>query len=72
MLSGPAPANGTTVSLTDNSSKISLGSSVTVPAGQTQVSFTISTSAVTSNTTVTVTASLNGTSKTYDVQLTKN
>jgi hypothetical protein len=71
-LNTEAPSGGAEVSLTSNHASAIVPATVTVPAGQTQVSFTISTSTVTSNTTVTVTASLNGTSKTYDVQLTKN
>jgi hypothetical protein len=71
-LSGPAPTGGMSVTLSDNSSKISTPASASVPAGQTQVSYSSTTSTVTSGTTVTVTASLNGVSKTADVYLTRN
>jgi LmbE family N-acetylglucosaminyl deacetylase len=59
-LSGPAPAGGAQVALSDNSGAASVPASVTVPAGATSASFSIGTSAVADNTAVTISASYGG------------
>ncbi len=62
-LTGPAPASGTVVTLSDNSAYVSVPSSVTVSSGRTSATFTVSTSGVSSQTSASITASL-GTSST--------
>jgi hypothetical protein len=60
-LTGPAPAGGTTVTLSDDNSAANTPSSVIVPQGATSATFTVTTSSsVSSNTTVKITASCNG------------
>jgi hypothetical protein len=59
-LSGPAPAGGAQVALSDNNAAASVPASVTVPAGATSASFSIGTSAVADNTAVTISASYGG------------
>ncbi len=63
-LSGPAPAGGAQVTLSDNSGAASVPASVTVAAGATSASFSIGTSAVAGNTVVTVSASSGGATRT--------
>ena len=56
-LSGPAPAGGATVALTNSNTTVaSVPSNVTVAAGATTATFTVSTSAVAASTTVTISA----------------
>ena len=58
-ISLPAPAAGTTVTLTSGEPAVAqVPPSVTVPAGQTSASFTITTQPVTSSHTVVITAAL--------------
>ena len=62
-LTGPAPAGGAVVTLTDTNPAASMPASVTVPAGAATANFTITGVAVTANQTGTVTASYGGISK---------
>ncbi len=62
-LTGPAPAAGFLVTVTDNNG-VAAVSNITVAAGQTTGSSTVTTVAVSSDVTVTVTATANGTTKT--------
>jgi len=62
-LSGPAPAGGAVVTLTDNSSACNRPSSVTIPAGATSASFTVTTTIVLIATQCTVTGTYQGTSR---------
>ena len=72
-LSGPAPAGGMSVTISENSSKTSVTpTTVTVAAGATTGTFTVKSTSVTGNTYVTVSGSLNGVTKTDDIKLTKN
>jgi hypothetical protein len=59
-LSGPAPAGGAQVTLSDNSGAASVPASVTVAAGATSASFSVGTSAVAASTSVTISASYGG------------
>jgi len=61
-LTGPAPAGGAVVTLSDTNPAAGMPASVTVPAGATTAKFTITGVAVTSNQTGTVTASYSGVS----------
>jgi len=63
-LTGPAPAGGAQVTLSDNSAAASVPASVTVAAGARSASFSIGTSAVAGNTAVTVSASYGGATRT--------
>ena len=54
-LNGPAPAGGTVISLSSNSSAASVPASVTIPAGATSATFPIQTYTVSSPVTVTIT-----------------
>jgi hypothetical protein len=63
-LTAAAPSGGTVVTLSDNSSAVSVPASVTVPAGATAATFAVSTSAVTSTTSVTITAGAGGVTRT--------
>lgn len=65
-----APAGGTVVTLTDNSSAISVPASVTVPAGQTAVGFNVNTVKVSSQATRQISATCDGTTKTVNLTLT--
>ncbi|HZH98807.1 MAG TPA: hypothetical protein VEX38_07530, partial [Fimbriimonadaceae bacterium] len=69
-LAGPAPAGGTTVTLSSNSSAIVVPPSVTIPAGVTSASFTIQTKPVGSTATRTVSAARDGVTRTATVTLT--
>ncbi|MFP5284297.1 MAG: hypothetical protein ACLGI9_01015, partial [Thermoanaerobaculia bacterium] len=62
-LTGPAPAGGAVVTITDTNPAASMPASVTVPAGATTAKFTITGVAVTANQTGAVTASYGGVSK---------
>ena len=62
-LTGPAPAGGVVVALSDTNPAASMPASVTVPAGATTAKFTITGVVVTSNQTGTVIASSGGVSK---------
>jgi hypothetical protein len=59
-LNGPAPSGGAVVTLSDNSSAVTVPASVTVPAGQTNATFTVATSAVTTDTSVGISATFGG------------
>jgi len=68
VLTGRAPAGGTTVRLSmPAGAPVSAPSSVTIPAGSTNATFVVQTSAVTTNTPVPVSASLNLESKTANL-----
>ena len=69
-LSGAAPAGGTTVSLSDNSTALTVPASVTVPAGATTAGFSATAGTISVNQTAVVTASLNGASQTASIALT--
>jgi CARDB protein len=62
-LNGPAPTGGVTVSLSDNSSAVSVPASVTVPAGKSGATFTVATYSVYSTRSVTVSAAYGGTTR---------
>ena len=68
-LNKDAPSGGAVVTLSDNSSFLSVPSSVTVASGETSATFTASSSVVSSNQTVTITATFSGVSKTTSVTL---
>jgi hypothetical protein len=70
MLSGAAPAGGTVVNLSSNSSAASPPATATIAAGDSSVSVNIPTRAVTTNTVVTISASLNGATLQSQVTLT--
>ncbi|MDD2310070.1 MAG: hypothetical protein PHH91_10860, partial [Desulfuromonadaceae bacterium] len=55
-ISAPAPSGGVVVSLSDNSSFVSVPATVTITAGTASATFTISTTAVTSSITAMITA----------------
>ncbi len=57
-LKGIAPPNGTTVSLSSNSTSVTVPGSATVPAGAVTATFPISTNAVSTSTTATISAKL--------------
>jgi VCBS repeat-containing protein len=63
-LSGPAPGTGVAVSLSTNSSTVTVPSSVTVPAGSTGATFSITTTSMASSTAVTVSAVYGGVTRT--------
>lgn len=58
VLSGPAPSNGTQITISSNNKSAVVPDSITVPAGQPTTTFDITTTAVTSSQTATVSASL--------------
>ena len=62
-LTGPAPAGGAVVQLTDTNPAASVPASVTVPAGATSAKFTVTSSTVTASQTGTVTAAYGGVSR---------
>ena len=66
-LSKAAPTGGSSVAVSDNSTALTVPSSMTVAAGATTANFTATAGTVTANQAVTVTASLNGTSATASV-----
>jgi hypothetical protein len=68
-LSRPAPAGGTSVTLT-GSAGLTVQASVTVPAGQTSVSVPVGTSGVDADTVSTVTATYDGLSKQAQITVT--
>ena len=61
-ISGPAPTNGLTVAVSDNSANSQVPVSVLVPAGATSATFTITTTTVTAQGSALVTAAANGSS----------
>lgn len=63
LLLGPAPSGGFTVSLSDNHSRVSVPSELTVPEGQTSAAFPITTQEVTTDASVTISASNSGTTR---------
>jgi len=69
-LSSAAPAGGVVVTLSDNSSAVSVPAGVTVNAGATSANFTATTTSVTSSTSSTITATYNGTSRTATLTVT--
>ncbi|GEM_PF-1089883 len=62
-LSGAAPAGGTVVNLSSNSTAANVPASVTVAAGATSATFIVTTTTVTSNTSAAITASAFGSSQ---------
>ncbi len=63
-LSAAAPAGGTVVALSDNSTASTVPTSVTVASGATSRTFTVTTGSVTSSTPVTISGSAGGTTRT--------
>ena len=59
-LNGPAPAGGTTVSLTSNSANAMVPSAVTIPAGLTSQTFVVTTKPVSVNAAATISAAFGG------------
>ena len=72
LLTSPAPAGGTVVSLTSDSATATVPATVTVPAGTTQVNFNVATQAVTAPVTATLTAAYNGLSKAATLRIVPN
>jgi len=70
-LNGPAPSGGAVVTLSDNSSKTTLPSSVTVESGTTSATFTITTAPVYSSTTSTISAVYKGVTKKATLTVTR-
>jgi trimeric autotransporter adhesin len=71
-LSQAAPAGGITVALSDDNTALIEPASVTIAAGSTTGSFAVTGNKVSTNQTVTITASLNGSSATAAVTVTKH
>jgi hypothetical protein len=69
-LTGPAPAGGAVVTLSNSNGAASVPSSVTVPAGATSASFTVRTSSVLFSTSSDISASYNGTTRTATLGIT--
>jgi hypothetical protein len=69
-LSGPAPASGVVVALSDNRNYTAVPASVTVPPGAASASFTVTTSAVSSSRTATISGSLNRITKSATLTVT--
>jgi hypothetical protein len=63
-LTGPAPAGGALVTLSDNSDAAAVPGSVTVPAGASSAGFTVTTSPVTAATAATISAVLGAVTRT--------
>jgi hypothetical protein len=68
-LSGAAPIGGQVVTLSSNSSSVTVPGSVTVPAGSTSVSFNATVALVTSSTSATLSAASGGSTKVFTLQL---
>jgi len=62
-LSGPAPANGLTISLVSDNAAANVPASVPIGAGATGTTFSVTTTAVASSVTANITAAYNGVSK---------
>jgi len=69
-VSGPAPAGGFAVAITDNSAYVTVPASVTVVAGASSATFTASVSAVASDQSAIITAAAGGRSRTATLSLT--
>ncbi|HZH98241.1 MAG TPA: hypothetical protein VEX38_04665, partial [Fimbriimonadaceae bacterium] len=69
-LTNPAPAGGTVVNLTSNSTALTVPATVTVPQGASTATFTITTARVGSTFTRTITASREGINRSANVTLT--
>jgi hypothetical protein len=69
-LTATAPSGGLNVSLSDNSSSLTVPVSANVPAGSTTAAFTAAASSVSSDQSAVVTAALNGVSKTVSLSIT--
>jgi hypothetical protein len=69
-LTGPAGPTGDSVTVTSNSTDLTVTSPVLVPAGKDTVTFSVTTKSVTSNANVTLTATFNGVSKTATTTVT--
>lgn len=69
-LTGPAPSGGAVISLSDDSSKLSVPSSVTIPASTSSINFSATATAVSGTQSATITASYSGTSRTATLSLT--
>jgi uncharacterized protein (TIGR03437 family) len=68
-LTAGAPGGGAIVSLSDNSTSVTVPGSVIIPAGSSSTTFTASTSAVTSNQSAVITASFGGLSQTTSLSV---
>ena len=68
-LTQAAPSGGTAVTLSDNSTLLTVPTSVTVVSGATTATFTVTAGSITSDQNAIVTASLNGVSKTATITL---
>jgi len=69
-LSGPAPANGLTISLTSDNAAASVPASVPIAAGATGTTFPVTTTAVTASTIANITATYGGISKSAALNIT--
>src|SRR3990172_9331244 len=63
-MTGPAPAGGATVTLSDNSWFVSVPPTITVAAGNTSATFTVTTTAVSATTSATISAVYGGAART--------
>ena len=68
-LSAAAPAGGAAVTLTDNSSAVTVPASVTVAAGATTATFSIATTSVTASSSATITAAYGGVTRTASLNV---
>ena len=71
-LSAAAPSGGALVSLSDNSTAVSVPASVTVPADATSATFTISTTSVTASTSATISGAYAGVTRTTTLTVNPN
>ena len=69
-LSAAAPSGGATVAVSDNTSALTVPTSVTVASGAASATFNATAGTITSNQTATITASLNGVSQSVSIALT--
>jgi PKD repeat protein len=70
-LSGPAPAGGVSITLSDNSSAVTVPSSVTVAAGASTATFTVQTVRVSYARTATIRATYKGVTKSATLRVTR-
>jgi hypothetical protein len=71
VLNGPAPTNGALIHLSSSNKAGDQPATLLIPSGQSSISFTITTTAVKSQTSVHITASLDGSSKSASLTITK-
>ena len=69
-LTAAAPTGGAIVALSDNSTAVTVPTSVTIPAGATSTTFTVTTTSVSASTSVTLTGTYNATSRTATLTVT--